>query len=173
MEVLAFVIIWPFLIFAVAVSFIAFADLNFANWWILFLVIGLFLVSPFKRAIKGDKLAISTLEQLEVIRQTSITFALALLAPVFIRYLIEAFNTSLVAVIGGLVYGFVLVVWGMFTKNNRVIAWGNIAGGAFALLYVYSQLWQLGELARVYAAGFGLVVAVAISIIKLKNRLTS
>ena len=173
MRTLAFVILWPFLIFAIAVSFIAFSDLDFTGWWVILLVISLFLISPFKKTVVGDRPVISPTEQLEVIRQSAVTFALALLAPVFIRYLIETFHTSLAAVIGGLIYGFALVVWGMFIKNNRAIAWGNIVGGALTLLYVYSQLWQLGELARVYAAGFGLVVAVAVSVIKLRKRLIS
>jgi len=39
------------------------------------------------------------------------------------------------------------------------------------LIYIYFQLWQLGDLSRIIAAAFGLIVAVIVSIIKLKDKL--
>ncbi|MFA6253314.1 MAG: hypothetical protein WCV69_03515 [Patescibacteria group bacterium] len=40
------------------------------------------------------------------------------------------------------------------------------------MLLVYSRLWELSELARIVAAAFGLVVAIVVSIYKLKDKLS-
>lgn len=171
MDALIFVLIWPLLVFVLGVAFISLGDLSLGGWWLLILVIGYFILMPFRAAVRKETSSTGNIGQLEVLRQMIITFALALLAPVFIKYLIEALHTSLAAIIGGLIFGFALVVWGVFTRNNKALSWGNIGGGALVIIYVYSQIWQLGELARVYATGFGLAVAVVVSIIKLKSRL--
>ncbi len=169
---MALVLLWPFLIFILGVTFIALVDLNLGGWWLALIIIGYLVYLPFLRESKRRGVSsMSNTGQLEILRQAVITFALALLAPVFVKYLIESLHTSLPAVIGGLFFGFALVVWGVFIRNNKTISWGNIAGGALTIVYVYSQIWELGELARVYATGFGLAVAVVVSVIKLKDRL--
>ena len=72
----------------------------------------------------------------------------------------------------GLIVGFGVLVWGMFLKNNRVLTYANILGGIFVIVYLYFQLWSLGQLAQVIASAFGLVVAVAISIVKFREKLS-
>jgi hypothetical protein len=60
-------------------------------------------------------------------------------------------------------------LWGLFIKNHKVLRYANVVGGGFIVLYVYAQLWQLGELHRIIAAAIGLTAAVVVSIIKLKE----
>ena len=53
-----------------------------------------------------------------------------------------------------------------------VLAYANIVGGALTIIYLYFQLWSLGQLAQVVATAFGLVVAIVISIVKFKDKLS-
>ena len=176
MEILTIIFLWPFLILAAGLVFVAFFDifpvgpigLNFS--WI-FAILLLFIVLFRGRKNKPGK-PVSELEQLAKLRRFVIIFSISLLVPIFMRYLVLSFNESLVVVIIGLVISFGLISLGIFSKRGRVLMYSNIIGGAFALFYLYSQLWGLGDLPRIIAAGFGLLVAVVISVIKLKDKLT-
>jgi hypothetical protein len=81
------------------------------------------------------------------------------------------FEGELWIIILGLVIGFAFTLWGMFAKNNKVLIYGNLLGGALVLFYIYSQLWKLGDVAKIIAAAFGLGIATIVSIIKLKDKL--
>lgn len=174
MELLAVVFIWPFIILATGLVFVAFSDVFFYGfgflWWLPFLLL-FFLVANRKRTSKIEGRELAPEEQLQVLRKILVIFSISLLFPIFTRYLVDAFNGSLEVVIASLVVGFAFLTWGIFVKNNSAIMYSNIIGGAFALFYLYTQLWSLGELPRIIAAAFGLIVAVTISIIKLREKL--
>lgn len=178
MEILALVFIWPIIIFALGLTFIAFGDLlsgahegffviGMLFSWILplLLIVGLYQI--FKKPKPGEQKE----NPLNKLRKFCIGLSLALLFPLVSKYLIEAMDNSLASIIISLILGFVLVVVGMFMKKNHVLIYSNIVGGALILIYTYGQLWELGQGARVIAAAFGLIVAVAVSIIKLKDKL--
>lgn len=170
MEILALVFLWPLLIFAVGLVFISMNDvfpIGLAYGWI-FIIILLFTVFNKKRGSEKPK---SNIEQLEKLRNFLITFSAALLIPLFVRYLTSTFDNSLIIIILSLIFCFCLIVWGMFSQTRKIIMYSNITGGFLALAYLYSKLWELGDLTRIFAAALGLIIAVVISIIKLKDKL--
>jgi hypothetical protein len=178
MELLLILLAWPLIIFAVGLLFITFGDFSGGFflwggrgplsifWWVVLVVAAMwfFRSRSQRKPVEGT----ARVEQL----QRGLTIAsLSLLLPVFVRYLILSTENALPVVLFGLAFGFGLVIWGMFIKQYRTIMYANIAGGALTLIYVYSQLWSLGEGARIVAAGTGLVIAVVVSILKFKNQL--
>ncbi|MBI4049488.1 MAG: hypothetical protein HY395_01575 [Candidatus Doudnabacteria bacterium] len=171
MELLVLLLVWPFLILAFGLVFIAFEDLSLGSGWLLFfisaIVVLIFLVRERNKA--KDQ---SYIQQLKNLREILVIFSISVLLPIFIRYFFDASENSLPVIIAGLVIGFGFIIWGMFIKSHKVLMYSNIVGGTLSVLYVYSQLWDLGSGARVIAAAFGLVVAVVISSIKLKDKLT-
>jgi hypothetical protein len=172
MELLAILFIWPFLILAFGLVFITFNDLSSGGFW--FIILGLLFIAGMlvrERNKETQSGPVSPAQQLATLRRLVITFSIALLIPVFTRYLFETFDKSLFVIIIGLILAFGVTIWGMFIKSNQVLLYSNIIGGALTLVYVYSQLWELGGGARVIAAAFGLIVAVLISVIKLKDKL--
>jgi hypothetical protein len=99
-------------------------------------------------------------------------FSIALLLPIFIKYLLELTQNNLGSIIIGLILGFGVLVWGMFLKGNKVLTYANVLGGIFIIVYLYFQLWSLGQLAQIIASAFGLVAAVLISVIKFREKLS-
>ncbi len=71
-----------------------------------------------------------------------------------------------------LIFSFGVFLWGLFVKGNRVLTYANVMGGAFAIVYLYFELWNLGQLAQVVAAASGLIIAVTVAIIKFRDKLT-
>ncbi|OHA49528.1 MAG: hypothetical protein A2991_04245 [Candidatus Terrybacteria bacterium RIFCSPLOWO2_01_FULL_58_14] len=179
---LAAVLLWPFLIFAVGLVFVVFSDAMLGGpgpffgmgmgliFWLLPFALLWFVFSR-NNPLRAKARTLTASEQLETVRRYAAIFSIALLLPIFVRYIVEFTDKSLAGVILGLVLGFGLAVWGMFLKGHHTIMYANILGGALVLLYVYTQLWALGEAARVIAAGFGLVVAIGIAVVKLKDKL--
>ncbi len=174
MEVLALVFIWPFLVLALGLTFIAFFDgggfFGFLGGWLFWpiLIIGLIVWSRARKAGENKSVA----EQLTVVRKGAITLSISLLLPTFTRYLVQIFEASLPGIVMALVFGFALIVWGMFMQNRHVLMYSNVVGGAFSVFYAYSYLWDLGELPRIIAAGIGLAIAVVIAVMKLKDKLS-
>ncbi|MBI2607248.1 MAG: hypothetical protein HYW51_00230 [Candidatus Doudnabacteria bacterium] len=171
MELLALFLIWPFLILAFGLVFIVFEDLAIGSGWLLFFIstIGILILAASRKRKAHEE---SQLGQLKNLRQIVVIFSIGVLLPIFVRYMFEAFDQSLPVILVGLILGFGLMIWGMFIKSHKVLVYSNIIGGAVSVVYVYTQLWELGGGARVIAAAFGLVVAVVISSIKLKDKLT-
>jgi len=172
MNNLSILYVWPFLVLALGLVFVAFGDLwprsGAAGTFLTLAVIGLLLsVFTSQSGKSSDNLA-----QAKALRRNMVTLTLAALVPVFVRYMLESFDRALPVVILGLFIGFGLVLWGLFVDGNKVLLYANVIGGGLVIVYVYFQLWDLGELARVIAAAFGLVVAVTVSAIKLKDKLT-
>ncbi len=185
MELLALVIVWPFLIFATGLIFIAFSTsftsydgysgfemmgglVNLLFWVFLFFLI--YLIAT--RHSRKNFSHLTPIQQLSVFRSWTITFSIALILPIFVRYIVDALNHSLLSIIAGIVIGFSVILWGMFMKVNNTIMYGNVFGGALILFYVYFQLGDLGEFARIVAAGISLAFAVFIAVIKFKDKLT-
>ena len=175
MDLLALIFIWPFLILAVGLVFIAIGDVShlgtwgFSFWPIWPVVLGALIILWPKLKQAGKE---GTAVELALFRTWMLVFSIALLLPIFTRYLVETFSTSLVSIIAALIFGFAVVVGGIFMRTRKVLMYGNIVGGALSILWVYSQLWSLGELPRVIAAGFGLAIAVVVAVIKLKDKLS-
>lgn len=180
MDILAIVFIWPIIIFALGLTFIAFGDFMIGGHGnMAFSILGsilsplftiLFIILIFKFFKRSREGKIGNL--VDKIRNVSIGFSLSLLFPIVVRYFIEATDNSLIGTIFGLIVGFTLVVSGMFMKRNKILIYSNILGGAMVLIYTYAQLWNLGEGARIIAAAFALIVAVVVSVLKLKDKLT-
>jgi hypothetical protein len=176
MEILMFVLIWPFLILVAGLVFISAGDIlffdsgDFSGMAIARLILAaLFLWLIFGHRKKDNPGTIY--EQLEELKRIIITASIAFLFPILMQYVVSGFNSSIGVMIVGLLAAFGAITVGMFIKNNYIIATSSIFGGALALVYLYSQLWQLGDGARIVAAAFGLVMAVGLSIAKLKDRL--
>jgi hypothetical protein len=175
MELLAIIFLWPFIILAAGLVFVVFYDVVDSSgaifWWLPFLMFFALLIMKKSFTEKKTK-EMNQDEQVNLLRKMLAVFSISLLFPIFIRYMLSAFNEVLPAFIIGLIIGFGFLVWGIFVKNHKTIMYSNIIGGALTLLYLYSRLWDLGEGARVAAAAFGLVVAVTIAFIKLKDKLS-
>ncbi|HEX5429944.1 MAG TPA: hypothetical protein VFX17_02575 [Patescibacteria group bacterium] len=177
MGIIAILFLWPFLIIALGLVFVAFGSLfNIGLAW-LFIFLALILLfilisQQNNHHFASTKTRMTSWEELHVLREMVITMSISLLIPIFTRYLLDSFHKNLISVIAGLIIGFSLTTWGMFIKNNKVLMYSNIFGGSLTIIYVYVQLWELGSLARVIAAAFGLIAAVTISTIKLKEKLS-
>ncbi len=181
MEVLALAFIWPFLVLALGLTFITFTDWGgfghfgwFGGWffWPFLIILGFFILpSIFSRARKAGEHK-SAAGQLATVRRGVIAISIALLLPTFVRYLVDSLNSSLIAVILALMVGFGFIVWGIFMKNRHSLMYGNIVGGSLAIFYAYSHIWNLGELPRIEAAAVGLVIAVIVAVLKLKDKLS-
>jgi hypothetical protein len=180
MEILAFVLAVPFLLVIAGLVLIALGDVVFGGSGSMSYLVGPLLVpicvggviwmgSVLSRKRKDEH---SETEQLEALKRGMVLFSAALAFPIFIKYAVNALDKSLAVIIGGLLASFGFIVLGMFLKGNRVVTRSSIFGGAISLVYLYANLWELGEGARVIAAGFGLLVAVGIAVVKLKDRLS-
>lgn len=168
-------LIWPFLILALGLVFIVGDRANdvffpaFSGFfWTVLIIVLIFLYFRNRKNIVQQ----STGQQLESFRKLLVMFSIALLIPIFIQYLVSGFDHSLAIIILGLLASFGLIVWSLAARISWVLLYANIAGAAFALFYLYQELWRLGDLARIFAAAFGLIVAVAIAVVKLKDKLT-
>jgi len=178
MELLLAVIIWPFLVLSIGLVSVAFFGdfgrgygyglLSFLPLLLLALA-GLFIVLASTRKMRES---LPGIKQLAMFRNWVITLSIAVILPIFIKYIVSALNGSFGAVLMGLVIGFVIILWGMFLKVNSVIMYGNLFGGALILVYIFFQLGNLGEGARIFAAAIGLVFAIFVAVFKLKDKLT-
>jgi hypothetical protein len=169
MELLALILAWPLLILIFGLVLITFADIGFLGMLVWPLAIFL-LVIAFKGrdATKPHR----ELEQLENVRRWIVVLSIAALLPILMRYLLLASGKDFPVIILGMLAGFGFLIWGLFIKGNQVIQRANVIGGSIMIVYIYFQIWDLGEGARIVAAAVGLVIAVAISIIKLREKLT-
>jgi len=174
-EVLAFVLALPLLVLVLGVIFFSLADIGSFVWWLFLMAVILFVL------IRGGREAVrtsgtitdgGTVEEIDKFRRIIISFSIMALLPIFVRYLIFATDESLTGIILGLAIGFAVGIWGMFLSSHKALMYSNLVGGGLVIIYAYSQIWELGDAPRIIAAAFGLVVAVAISIIKLRERLT-
>ncbi|HNP75487.1 MAG TPA: hypothetical protein PKL09_03980 [bacterium] len=171
MEIAALILIWPFILLTAGLVFAAFYDVfpsGLGLFWLPALVIFILLVRSRNKASEDMVLS----KQIFLLKKFLTTFSIAMLFPIFTRYLVGSFDNSLPVIIVGLIIGFALIIWGMFMERNKTIVYSNIIGGAIVLVYIFIKIWELGEGARIIAASFGLLVAVAVSIIKLKDKLT-
>lgn len=171
MELLALALLWPFLM--LLVGFVFLSGWSISGLLIVPIVVAFF-VFAFGMNVKlggGSDLG-DEKQQLDRVRRGLIAFSIALLLPMFIEYLIKVSGNNLPTMILALVFGFGAVIWGMFIKHNKVLAYANITGGAFAIIYLYFQLWSLGQLAQIVATAFGLVVAIVISVVKFHDKLS-
>ncbi|MEY4731460.1 MAG: hypothetical protein RL681_406 [Candidatus Parcubacteria bacterium] len=176
MELLAFVLVWPFLILALGLVGIAAwswsgAFLTLPWLWAFILIILVWIV--FLGRARNIGQGKSSIEQLALVRRGVIAISIAALLPTFARYAVQSLHTSLPGVIFALIFGFWMMLWGMMMRDRRMLMYGNIIGGAFTVLYAYSWLWELGEFSRIFATAFGLAAAVGIAFFKLKDKLTS
>lgn len=179
MEILLILFAWPFLLLAAGLVFVGLAD-TFSSgstsghpfMMTLFMVAVLVAsISLFGSQRKSGQEPPEAAEaKMLKMKGDVYLFSIALLFPMFIRYVVEALGKDLVAVIAGIVISFVSIVMGMGVKRNRVLSHSSIAGGTIAMIYLYSILWSLGEGARIVAAAVGLVLAVTIAAIKFKAK---
>ncbi len=178
MEVLAALFIWPFLILAIFLAGLSFAFFD-ASYLVLLIIFAIILFAIFRPKGDTDTTLVkeTPAEQLQRVRQIAIVFCISVFLPLFARYLISgmtqpgATTGSLPAVIVALAVGFGILLWGLFTKRSKTLLYSNLIGGGLTIMYCYFEIWTLGSFARVIATAFGLVVAVAFSIIKLKEKL--
>lgn len=173
MEVIGLAVFVPLLILVVAFSLIT---ASFLGIWYIFLAVAVFVIVAsnikYAHTISSDNQ--NYLEQLETVRRVVVTFSIAILLPVFARYLMDSYDAAqapLIGVLIALALGYAAGLWGVFTRHNKVLSYANVLGGAAVLVYAYFHLWDLGSLPRVIATAFGLVVAVVIAIVKFKEKL--
>ncbi len=173
MEILALVLIWPLLFLTIGVVFVSAYDvagLGLVLPTLVLLVFFLFgLIGKLGEARNSGARGGVDLDHT---RRGVIAFSIALLLFIFIKYLLDLTQNNLGAIILGLVLGFGVLVWGMFLKGNKVLTYANVMGGVFIIVYLYFQIWNLGQLAQIVASAFGLVVAIVISVIKFREKLS-
>lgn len=167
MEFLYLILIWPILLLTLGIVLISLADLNIPGSGFIMFAAVIYLIV----LLAGVRREKEIFRQLEVLRFQVATFSIAILLPLFIRYLLLTAKDSLLITLAALASSFLMIIFGMFIKRHKVLAYANIVGGGLSLLYVYVKLWDLGELTRIIAAAAGLIIAVIISIIKLRERL--
>lgn len=170
MEILALAFLWPVLIFVVGFVFIS--SWSVSGGFLLMPAILLFVILIFGVKNRLGEIGVTQdLKDLDRMRRGIAAFSIALLLPIFVKYLLAVSGNNLSTVILGLVLGFGVVIWGMFMKRNKVLTYASLMGGAFVIIYLYGQLWTLGEFAQIVATAFGLAVAVAISVVKFREKL--
>ncbi|MDP3986172.1 MAG: hypothetical protein Q8P77_01950 [Candidatus Veblenbacteria bacterium] len=183
MGIFTIIFLWPFMVLAAGLVFVVFGDLFDSGGFFPFRLffsfpaLVVFVVALLMIRSRAAKLAQESGQEVSVyqmymIRRAMLIFSIAILFPTFIRYLVDSMDKNLAVIILALLLAFSFIVWGIFAKSHTTIMYGNIIGGAIALFYLYIQLWDLGEGPRIIAAAFGLAVAVAVSIIKLRERTT-
>lgn len=170
MELLAVALLWPLLLLLVGFVFIS--GWNISGLLILPIVVIFFIFAFGGNVRLGSAPGIGDeRQQLDRTRRGMVAFSIALLLPMFVEYLLKVSGNNLPTMILALVFGFGAVIWGMFIRHNKVLAYANITGGALTIVYLYFQLWSLGQLAQIVATAFGLVVAIVISVIKFRDKL--
>jgi hypothetical protein len=170
MGFLALALMWPLLFLIIGFVFVSAWSVSgflFAPAIILFFII----VFGLKGQIAGSGPR-TELENLDRVRRGAATFSIALLPPMFVKYLLAVSGNDLSTMILGLIFGFGVIIWGMFIKHNKVLAYANSIGGALSIIYLYIQLWSLGQLAQIVATAFGLLVAIIVSVVKFREKLT-
>jgi hypothetical protein len=171
MELLAVALLWPFLL--LLVGFVFLSGWSISGLLILPIIV-VFFVFAFGMNVRlggGSELGTEQ-QQLDRVRRGLITFAIALLLPMFVEYMMKVSGNNLPTMLLALVMGFGALIWGMFIRHNKVLSYANITGGAFTIIYLYFQIWSLGQLAQIVATAFGLVVAIIISVVKFRDKLT-
>lgn len=174
MEALLFVLAWPLIILVVGFLFIAY----FSVWGVLsggwqFLLMPfalaflIWFMSEMRRKVtakdlKGQSLAAQSL---------MVSISAGVLVPLFARELLIAADRALVGMIITLLLGFGLFVWGVFIKGNTTLRRANVIGGFLTVIYSYTQLWELGQGARIIAAAIGLIIAIVIGVARFKDKL--
>ncbi len=176
MDLLALVLVWPLMVLMLGIVFISTSDvasgaLSLPIFIILLVFVFVFVLGVSKNLGGAPKKITNELEGLEQSRRGAVAFSIALLLPVFVKYLLNLTQNSLPTIILGLTLGFGVLLWGMFLKGNKVLTYANISGGFLIIAYLYFQLWSLGQLAQIIAAAFGLAIATTISIIKFREKL--
>ena len=171
MDLLALVLVWPLLVLTLGIVFVSASDVASSTLFPIFIVLFVFAFGASKNLGGAPKTTTNGLEQLDWFRRAAVAFSIALLLPVFVKYLLNLTQNSLATIILGLMLGFGVLLWGMFLKGNKVLTYANISGGFLIITYLYFQLWSLGQLAQIIAAAFGLVIATTISIIKFREKL--
>lgn len=164
------------MVLAAGLVFVVFGDIFDLEFLISFPGLILLLVVLLVIRGRAKRLARETGEdsgvyQMQLARRAMLIFSISILFPTFIRYLVDALDKNLAIIIMALLLAFGFIIWGVFSKSHTTIMYSNIIGGAIALFYLYIQLWDLGEGARIIAAAFGLMVAVAVSIVKLREKI--
>jgi hypothetical protein len=172
MELVLIALLWPLILLAVGFSFISLFDVGSQFLLVPGILLFIVMVLAMKENISGLPASSDDRVRLEQMRRSMIAFSIALFLPIFMRYLLATSAYTLPAVVLGLFLSFGVFIWGIFGGRNQVLATGNILGGLFSIIYLYGQLWSLGELSRIVAAAFGLVVAIIISVIKFRDKLS-
>lgn len=167
MELLALAIAWPILILLIGLVFLAVGNLS-----LFFIYPAAFLFFIVLAAFRDKDYKTDYPSQLEHVRRVIVVFSIAILLPLLMRYIMDLSGNVLPVMIAGLFLGFALVIWGIFIRDHKVFTFANVLGGAFIIVYLYVQLWSFGQLPRIIAAAFGLLMAVVVSVIKLKDKIT-
>ena len=170
MELLAVVLLWPLLILVLAVVVLSGYTVGGGSFAFLMIVVFFILAFGIKGKLGNPSTAFEA-DSLDAFRRGIVAFSVGLLLPMWVKYLLSASNNNLIAIIVGLIVGFGVLTWGMFIKDYKVLTYANIIGGVLIVAYLYFQLWNLGPLAQVVGAAFGLVVAVTIAAVKLREKL--
>lgn len=166
------VFLWPFIVLAVGIAFVSVFDI-FHGFFGFSWLVAFFVVWALLKARGGAKSLApeqKNYEQLNQLRRSLVMLSIAMLFPVFVRYLVDAFMGVLPIVILALLLSFGFLIWGLFVKQHKTIMIGNVVGGGISLLYLYFKIWEMGEGTRIVAAGLGLLIAVTLSIVKLREK---
>ncbi len=174
MESLALGLLWPLLLLTIGVVFISASDI--AGLGLLLPIIILLIIFVFGLSGKlgeAKQGGSNNVESADHTRRSIIAFSIALLLPIFVKYLLAMTQNNLATIIMGLILGFGVLAWGIFLKNNRVLTHANVLGGIFVIIYLYFQIWSLGQqLTQVIASAVGLIAAITIPLIKFKEKLS-
>ncbi len=177
MEMLLFVLAWPLLIFFIGFLVIAFYGAFItAGAALTSQVLGLpivIIILLYVVARSQQKTAKQTpIMQSQIAQSFVVSLSVGLLVPLFVHELLRASGKNLASMIVALLFGFGLMAWGMFMKDNSTLRRANLIGSVLTIIYCYTQLWQLPvPSAKVIASAIGLVAAITIGIIRFKDKL--
>ncbi|MST04124.1 MAG: hypothetical protein EXS49_00965 [Candidatus Pacebacteria bacterium] len=174
MGILAFVLVWPLIILCLGIGFISFFDVldfPFSNFFVVLALIVVSIVYLVNRKPEHESENNLNSEESVSFRRFSIILSISIFSPVFLRYLVLAFNQSLAVILFGIVFGYGLFLMGFFKKDNQIIMRASMIGGLISLIYIYFEIWSLVSLYRILAAALGLLIAIVIASVKLKDKL--
>ena len=119
MEALALVFLWPLLALTLGFVFVSAWDINGSSLFPVFIIF-IIMVFVMKEKLGANSNVDADAKGMDETRRGIVAFSIALLLPILVKYFLLAYGTNLASIVIGLIFGFGILVWGMFVKNYKV-----------------------------------------------------
>jgi len=113
MELLGLIIVFPILLLVLGLVFISLTNLSFF-WFLPALLLFVVLIG----SMRGSANKGGDLEGIDHFRKSIVVFSISLFLPILMKYVLDIFGSVLPVIIFGLLFGFGLVIWGIFIKKS-------------------------------------------------------